>query len=103
MRQDALAVGRSIRRNLPALIAAVSLAWSSPASALFGTWSELGREVHSTYLTFLLRAKVICATERIGNTLKTWSCQDGYVCAPNHACNPGPAMQREVEKKREEE
>jgi hypothetical protein len=103
MRQDALAVGRSVRRNLAALIAAVSLAWSSPASALFGPWPDLGGEVHSTYLTLLLRAKVICATERIGNTLKTWSCQDGYVCAPNHACNPGPAVQREMEKKREEE
>jgi hypothetical protein len=85
------------------LIAAVSLAWSSPASALFGTGPNLGGAVHVADPPLFHRAKVICATERVGNTLKTWSCQDGYVCAPNHACNPGPAMLREMDKKRDEE
>jgi hypothetical protein len=52
-------------------------------------------------LAMIEKTRVVCSRERIGDTIRTWSCEDGYVCAPGNKCKPGPEMQRRLDAERQ--
>jgi hypothetical protein len=86
------------------LIAAACLAWSSQASAFQGSGqARLRTSAEHAGSSLLQRVRVVCRVYTTGNFRHTLYCEDGYVCAPEDKCAPGPAMLREMERQREEQ
>jgi hypothetical protein len=107
-----------IRYLIPFLIPcvfALAACFAGPAPAVaFPAAPRLQADQPGSSL--LLRIMVICKQERIGNTIHTGYCPDGYLCRrktdkekadgktdAEFKCEPGPEVRRQQQKKAEEE